>query len=195
MISSIFLVCFVCFWEKAMLMGRRHHLAVQHGGNDLAPNNNEAVDVGMEEDPEKILPLKYVGSKDLFFFFLLVKERRGRSDTGERPILLKTSKLWWRLCDLSLFLLNFPPGLNFTFFRVANRYWYSSRRSTIVPVLSESAAAGQSAHHRRSSRKISLDRVHQFHIRSFAKFVGELAFDGHERLSRGYHHHCQGLRN
>jgi hypothetical protein len=35
--------------------------------------------VGMEDDPEKILP-KYVGRKDLFFF-LFVKESR----TGERP--------------------------------------------------------------------------------------------------------------
>jgi hypothetical protein len=33
--------------------GRRHQVAVQHGGNDLALNNNEAVDVGMEDDPVK----------------------------------------------------------------------------------------------------------------------------------------------
>jgi hypothetical protein len=36
--------------------------------------------------------------------------------------------------------------------------------------------------------------VHQFHVTQFGQIVGELAFDGHERLFRGYHH-CQGLIN
>jgi|688.fasta_scaffold1579018_1 hypothetical protein len=56
--------------------------AVQHGGNDLALNNNEAVDVGMEEDPEKILP-KYVGRKHLFFFLFVKETRRAGRESGQ----------------------------------------------------------------------------------------------------------------
>jgi hypothetical protein len=62
--------------------GRRHQVAVQHGGNDLAPNNNEAVDVGMEDDPDEILP-KYVGRKDLFFFLLVKETRRAGRESGQ----------------------------------------------------------------------------------------------------------------
>ena len=81
-----------CLFLRKGHAGRRHQVAVQHGGNDLAPNNNEAVDVGMEDDPDKN-PAK-VCWKETFILFL-VRERDEEGRTGERPILLKTSKLFF----------------------------------------------------------------------------------------------------
>jgi hypothetical protein len=83
--------------------GRRHQVAVQHGGNDLAPNNNEAVDVGMEDDPDKN-PAKVCWKER--FILLLVRERER---TGERPILLKTF-FSFPFIFLFGFLLIFPQG-------------------------------------------------------------------------------------
>ena len=83
------------------------------------------------------------------FILRLVRERER---TGERAILLNVKTLMttmWFISNSSFL----SPGLNFTFFRVANRSWYSSRRPTIA-VLSES---GPSAHTGRPQWK-SLDR-------------------------------------
>ena len=73
-----------CLFLRKGHAGRRHQVAVQHGGNDLAPNNNEAVDVGMEDDSDKN-PAKVCWKERLILLLVRKRERM-----GERPILLKT---------------------------------------------------------------------------------------------------------
>ena len=76
-----------CLFLRIGHAGRRHQVAVQHGGNDLALNNNEAVDVGMEDDPKKNTAKVYWKER---FILLLVRKRDEEGRTGERAILLKT---------------------------------------------------------------------------------------------------------
>ena len=87
-----------CLFLRIGHAGRRHQVAVQHGGNDLAPNNNEAVDVGMEDDPDKN-PAKVCWKERLIL--LLVRDRER---TGERAILFNIKTFIF----LFGFLLSFP---------------------------------------------------------------------------------------
>ena len=65
-------------------------------------NNNEAVDVGMEEDPEKMLP-KYTDDLYLFCVFFFITGPGGCSQL--LPITFDSI-----------------PGPNFTFYRVASPF-------------------------------------------------------------------------